>query len=209
MNQFFNLFVQVLKRPNQVSEQTNASLMGSGFIAMALFSLLIPLVIYFDIKTFVGGDDVPFTFGEAVLQPFVMLLVVCLLVNVFIFFALKLGNVVIGFKDVIARFGAFMIPSVAILLVGFLLAVMGVNPTFVLCLFGLAIFAWIAAIGSTIYSYKQAHTGGLDPFYGVLATITAAFLVIYLFRDVLLGDFIEGLMGIALNLVFRKFFGGF
>lgn len=207
-NQFANLFVRVLKRPLRVSEQTTSAEMVSGIIAMVLFALLAPLVIYFELRTFAGDGASGIPFGKTVLQPFVMLLIVLLVVNALILFALKLGNVTRSFREIVARLGAYTMPSVAVLAVGFLLALMGANLTFVFCLFGLAFFAWIVAIGSTVYSYKQAHTGGLDPFYGVLLTLAGTFLVVYLFRGVLLEGLIEGLKIVAMNIIFGGFFGG-
>lgn len=206
-NQFANLFVQALKRPLRVSEQTASDQMVSGIISMVLFALLAPLVIYFELRTLMGDDASEIPFGKTVLQPFVMLLIVLAVANVLILFALKLGNVSRGIKEIVARLGAYTIPSVAVLAASFLLALMGANLTFVFSLFGVAFFAWIVAIGSTVYSYKQAHTGGLDPFYGVLLTLAATFFAVYLFRGVLLEGLLYGLKLVAMKVIFGGFFG--
>ncbi len=207
-NQFANLFVQALKHPLRVSEQTTAGQMGAGIITFVLFALFAPLVIYFDCKTLIGSaEDIPF--GKVVLQPFVMLAGLALLANALIFLVLKLGNVPRSFKEVIARFGANSIPAMTVMLVAFLLAVLGSNETFVLALFGFSVFAWIVAIAATVYSFKKDNNaGGLDSFYGVLLTVAVLMLAVYLFREVLLEDFILGFKSLVWNALYFGGYGG-
>ncbi|MFC5531486.1 hypothetical protein [Cohnella yongneupensis] len=182
-NQFFNLFGQALKRPMRVSEQTNAGQMASGIISLVLFALLAPLTVYFLFKSNANGESVPF--GEFALRPFAFMLFIVLAANTLIFVTLKFGNVVRSYKEVLARFGAYSVPAVAIVFVAFLLSLMDANLTFDISILGIGIVAWILGIGFTVYSYKSENTGGLDAFYGALLSIAITVLLVFLLKDVL------------------------
>lgn len=193
-SQYLSHFLQVIKNPTRVSELTNASHMVNGIITMVLFSLMLPLIVYFTLKRLWGGFGFAhISFGTYVLNPLIFLFLVIMMVNTLIFFALKLGNVVLSYREVIARFGANMIPSTAIMIVSFLLSLMEVDGEFLSWVMLAGIFSWILAVVSTIYSYKNRHTGGLDPFYGVLGTFAGSALLLYLFGDNLLSVFFDGM----------------
>ena len=187
--------MQVLKQPTRIGETTNAGHMVNGIITMVLFSLMLPLIVYFTYKNawsgFGFGRNI--SFGDYVLKPLIFLFIVTMMVNTLIYFALKLGNVVLSYREVIGRFGANMIPSTAIMTFGVLLALLEVNGDFLGWVVLAGIFSWILAVSATIYSYRSRHTGGLDPFYGILGTFAGSALLLYLFGDNLLSVFFDGM----------------
>ncbi len=195
-SQYWKHFVQVLKQPTRIGEMTNESHMVNGIITMVLFSLMLPLIVYITLKNAVSGYGFGFvhiTFGDYVLKPLFFLLIVTLMVNSLIFLALKLGNVVASYREVIGRFGSYMIPSAAIVAFGVLLSILQVNGGFLGWVVLAGFFSWMLAVSATIYSYRSRHTGGLDPFYGVLGTFAGTLLLLYLFGDNLLSVFFNGM----------------
>ncbi|WP_027085990.1 zinc ribbon domain-containing protein [Cohnella panacarvi] len=195
-SQYWKHFVQTLKQPTRIGETTNESNMVNGIITMVLFSLMLPLIVYFTLKNTVGGLGFGFvriTFGDYVLKPLIFLLIVAMMVNSLIFFALKLGNVVVSYREVIGRFGAYLIPSTAIMTFGVLLSLLELNGDLLGWVVLAGIFSWMLAVSATIYSYRNRHKDGLDPFYGILGTFAGSLLLLYLFGDNLLSVFFNGM----------------
>lgn len=195
-SQYWKHFVQVLKQPTRIGETTNDSHMVNGIITMVLFSLMLPLIVYFTLKNTVGGFGfrlMHISFGDIVLRPLIFLFLVTMMVNTLIFYALKLGNVVVSYREVIGRFGAYMIPSTAIMTFGVLLSLLKVNGDFLGWVVLAGIFSWMLAVSATIYSYRNRYKDGLDPFYGILGTFAGSLLLLYLFGDNLLSVFFDGM----------------
>ncbi len=193
-SQYWKHFVQVLKQPTRIGEMTNESHMVNGIITMALFSLMLPLIVYITLKSAVSGFGfIRISFGNYVLTPLCFLFIVTMMVNTLIFYALKFGKVAASYREVIGRFGAYMIPSVAIVAFGVLLSLLQVNGGFLGWVVLAGIFSWMLAVCATIYSYRNQHMDGLDPFYGVLGTFAGALLLLYLFGDNLLSVFFNGM----------------
>ena len=85
-----------------------------------------------------------------------------------------------------------MVPSVASLVIALLFSIVGAHS--VMGLFVTAgLFAWFAAIGFVVNSFKKEHTSGLDAFYGVIITYLATSLLYLLGDDIfanLIGELI-------------------
>ena len=64
---------------------------------------------------FMGETNISVPFTDVVIKPALTYAIFIMLVAVFTYTAVKLGRVNVHFKEVIARFGSFLIPSVAIL----------------------------------------------------------------------------------------------
>lgn len=193
-SQYWKHFVQVLKQPTRIGETTNDSNMINGIITMVLFSLMLPLIVYFTLKNAVSGFGfIRISFGTYVLKPLFLLFIVTMMVNTLIFYALKLGKVAASYREVIGRFGAYMIPSAAIMAFGVLLSLLKVNGDFLGWVVLAGVFSWMLAVSATIYSYRNQHKDGLDPFYGILGTFAGSLLLLYLFGDNLLSVFFSGM----------------
>lgn len=191
--QYFSFFYQVLRNPVRIAETTNAGHMANGIITLVLFCLLLPLIVYFQARASWGFyvDDVPF--GAVVVKPFFFLLLIVLMVNSIIFLVLKLGNVTADYREVTARFGALMIPSVAFIFVAFLFSIIQFDSEVVGWVSGLGVFSWLVAICFTIYSFKKGHSSGLDAFWGVVITYAASILIVYVLGDNIVNNLLNGL----------------
>ena len=75
----------------------------------------------------------------------------------------------ITFKDVVARFGAFLTVPAAILVVALLTALLKL-VTITIFLSGFGIMGLMVAISLTIYSYRKNLDQGIDALYGILFT---------------------------------------
>jgi len=198
---YFSYFVEVLKNPVRTGQASTADHMANGLITMILFSLVLPLIVFFQIKASArkfGGifysDHFDVPFGSVVVKPFFFLILIVLMVNSIVFLVLKMGNVTVRYQEVTARFGTFMIPSVTFLVIGLLFTWLRIGGGALGWVIGIGIFSWFVAICFTIYSFKRDHTSGLDAYYAVVITYAASILILYLFGDSLLGSLLKDLM---------------
>lgn len=185
--QYFSYFLEVLKSPVRKGQSSTSVHMLNGLITLILFSLILPLIAYFQARSVARRFDFgdfglanSVSFSGVVIKPFFFLLIIVLLVNTVIFFVLKLGNVNLNYREVTARFGSFMIPSVAFFLVALLFSLISSGSVIMGLLIGIGVFSWFVAVCFVIYSFKKDQTSGLDAFYGVILTYIACAILIAL-----------------------------
>jgi hypothetical protein len=195
--QYFSYFLEVLKSPVSVGQTSNAGHVVHAFITLGLFALLLPLIVYFYLRSTIGdisfmGFETHVSFGRVVIKSFFILALIVLAGNSVLFLVLKMGKVEVKYKEVLARFGSFMVPSVALFTVALLFSLIGAHSVMGLFITG-GLFAWFASVGFVIYSFKKDNTSGLDAFYGVLITYVATLLLLYLFADDIFSNLIGGI----------------
>ncbi|WEK54839.1 MAG: hypothetical protein P0Y55_01810 [Candidatus Cohnella colombiensis] len=197
---YFSFFIQMLKAPVRTGQQTNAGQMVNGLITMIVFSLMLPLTIYFelrqafkDVYSFFGSNTINLPAGDYIFKPFFVLIIAVLLVTAIMLLVLKLGRVVTNFKEVIARFGALMVPAAALFTISFLFALIKIDVDLIGWLTMLGFFSWLVAICYTIYSFKKDQPDGLDTFYCLLLTFIGSFIVFAIFGDSILSSFFGGI----------------
>lgn len=186
--QYFSHFIHVLKSPAQNAQATTAGHMVNGLITLALFSLILPLILYFQARsTFGSFGDV--SFSDVVIKPAFFMLIVVFLVNSVIFLVLKIGNAGVNYREVTARFGTFMVPSVACYVLALLFALISSGYVMMSLLIGLGMFSWFVAVCFAIYSFKKEHANGLDAFYAVVITYVVSIILLALLG----GDILSGM----------------
>lgn len=185
--QYLAYFAEVLKSPTRTGQNSTAGHMVNGLITLILFSLLLPLIAYVQLHNqgsrFGFGFQNHISFGSVVIKPFFFLFIIVMLVNSVIFLVLKLGNAGASYREVTARFGTFMIPSVAFYLVAFLFSLVSDGSLMMSLLIALGLFSWFVAVCLVIYSFKKDHSNGLDAFYGVILTYIASIILIALLGE--------------------------
>ncbi|MDQ1144136.1 hypothetical protein QE429_000963 [Bacillus sp. SORGH_AS 510] len=192
---YFSYFLQVLKKPYASSKSVGSEHFINGIITMVLYSVVIPLMIYFGLKTLLssvnefgsmfGGEmDIQPPFTDVVIKPTFAYAVFILLVASFTFFAIKLGKVNVTYKEVISRFGSFLIPFVAILFVALIMSILKIK-LFLLFLFIGFITSIFIVPPLVIASYKKESQEGLDVIYGTLFTFVLTFIAIGIMGDML------------------------
>jgi hypothetical protein len=187
---YFQFFLSVLKSPYTASQKVFNEDFINGIITFVLFALAIPLTIYIGL-----GDTTDFmdnAFITVVIKPAFGYFVLLLLISTYILAVLKLGKVSVSFKDIVARFGSFLIPFVAAILVGVLLALMDSS------LF--AVFLFLGFAGSMMFvptllvaSYKKAVQGGLDALYGTILVYIAITITFIIMSALLFAKLLESL----------------
>jgi hypothetical protein len=201
--QYLSYAVQVLKSPAQAGQASDAGHLINGIITLVLFAFILPLIMYFQLKSLVRnigffGLESNISFGAVVLKPFFFLLLFILLMNSIILLVLKIGNNSVHYREVTARFGAFMIPAVAFLLIALLFSLLNAGSLMINLLTAAGLFSWFAAVCFVIYTLKKEHTGGLDAFYAVVITYMVSLLILVLFGDDVFSSLV-GSMGRSFN----------
>lgn len=189
---YFSYFMQVLKQPYASSQGMGAEHFINGLITMIIYSFLIPLTTYFGLKSVLNqinpfgsdlfGSSLPFS--DVVLKPTFAYLIFILLVAIFTFAAIRLGRVNASFKEVIARFGSFLIPTIAIFVIGLLMAILAIKMFFVLLIFGFIGSVFLVP-PLVIASFKKETKDGIDIIYGSLITYALIFIAAAIMGDML------------------------
>ncbi|WP_106769487.1 hypothetical protein [Paenibacillus faecalis] len=183
---YFKYFVNSLKSPLAVAQKTGSEQLLNGIISLAIFSILLPLMIYF---SFPGKSLMSSPFVDIVLKPVFWIALFMFLIAVYTFGAVKLStNPKVSLKEIIARFGTLLVPFIVIFLAAFFLLVIGIGMG--------GLLLTIAMIGSMFsipvlitLSYKREVNGAMDTMYAILLVYLAIFITFFI-----LGDTISSLM---------------
>ncbi|MFS0783782.1 hypothetical protein [Bacillus sp. 1P06AnD] len=194
---YFSYFLDVLKHPYANSQSVNKEYMVNGIITIILFSLFIPLMTYFGLKGLMSnfnefgsdlfgvGMDMAPPFTAVVVKPFFAYLIFIALVITFTFAAVRFGRVNVGYTDVVARFGSFLIPFVLLLAIGLIFSILKVK--FFLFFLSLGFMGAIFIIPPlVIASYKRNSKSGMDVIYGSLLTYLLTIISIFIMADMLM-----------------------
>ena len=189
---YFSYFMQVLKQPYASSQGMGTEHFINGLITMVIYSFLIPLTTYFGLKGVLNqfspfgsdlfGSSIPFS--DVVFKPTFAYLIFILLVTIFTFAAIKLGRVNASFKKVTARFGSFLIPTVAIFIIALIMAILEIKMFMVLLIFGF-IGSIFLVPPLVIASFKKETKEGIDVIYGSFITYALTFIAIAIMGDML------------------------
>ncbi|GIP22050.1 zinc ribbon domain-containing protein [Paenibacillus sp. J22TS3] len=178
---YFNYFGAILKRPFGVTQQVGRDQLIYAIITIVIFSVLAPLMVYFNLGSARKIMDSPFL--NVVIKPTITLAVFIVLIATFSFVAIKLAKVQAGYQDVLSRFGAMLVPFLALLAVAFVLSILQLE---IFAFFLAASFVGLMFIvpPMLIASWvKPGHQGGLDMIYGVLLTYVATIITIGIIGD--------------------------
>lgn len=194
---YFRFFIGVLKKPYSSSLEVGSEHLINGLITIILYAIIIPLMMYLGIKnifstansigdSLFGGDTPSFNppFTDLVIIPAFAYAIFILLVATFSFLSIKLGKVPASYKAVISRFGAFLIPFVAILLVALIMSLLKIGSFIFFLSFGFitSIFLVPALV---IVSFKKDYHDGLDAIYGTLLTYILTIITLVIMGNIL------------------------
>ncbi|NMO97904.1 zinc ribbon domain-containing protein [Paenibacillus lemnae] len=174
---YFQYFVNVLKNPLAAAQRTGSEQLINGIITMVIFALLIPLMTYLSLgeaRDYLDRYGSPFV--DVVLKPWLWLMLLLGLTAVYTTGAVKLAtNTKVDIKEIFARFGTLLVPFIAIVIVGFLLAFMEIGLGGNLLAIGV-IGAFFTIPVLIAVDYKRVPGAKLDTLYAILL-IYAALLV--------------------------------
>lgn len=185
---YFNYFGAILKKPFSSIHNIGGEQLVNGIITMVLFSLLAPLMLYFYLSSVARKyfSDSPFldnvahpsiSFVEVVIKPTLSLAILILLIATFCFGAIKLAKTNAGYRDVIARFGALLVPFLGLMVIAFVLSILQFE-IFAIFLVGAFLGLLFIAPPLLITSWVKKDARGLDVVYGVLLTYIATFITL-------------------------------
>lgn len=177
VKQYFSFFLTMLKKPVSAAANTNKIDLTNGLITTALFTLFIPLMVFFALKN-MFNDYITVGFFDVVLKPFFIFVIYIGLIVAVIFGVLKIAKSSASFLDVTARFGSFLVLPTTLLAVALILSLIGSNSYIFFLLLGLMCFSFIIPL--IICSYKQEESEGLDAFYSILL-VYAGITIIFIF----------------------------
>ncbi|BBI31500.1 zinc ribbon domain-containing protein [Cohnella abietis] len=187
--QYLSYFLEVLKNPIRTGQNSTDGHMINGIITLILFSLILPLIGYIQLRSRVSrygfGLADHISFGEVVIKNFFILFIIIMLINSVIFLVLKAGTTAVNYREVTARFGTLMIPAVAFFLIALIFSWLSDGSYVLLLSIGLGMLSWFVAVCFVIYSFKKDQTSGLDAFYGVIITYVVTFYLIKQLGDVI------------------------
>lgn len=173
---YFNYFGAVLKRPFAMAQNVGGEQLVNGIITMILFSLLAPLMVYISLGA--AREWIKSPFLDIVVKPTISLAVLIVLVATFSFLAIKFARIQVGYKDVLSRFGALLVPFLALLAVSFILSILQLE--IFAYFFGASFLGLLFIVPPMIIAswVKGDNRGGLDVVYGVLFTYLATMITI-------------------------------
>src|SRR5699024_5955897 len=190
---YWTFLTKVFQSPYRTSQEVtdDSPDLINGLITVILFSLFMPLFVYFYTRSVSGGWVAP-TFLDTVVIPFFIFLIVIALVVAIIFAVVRLMKINIDYLAVFTRFAALIVLPTAIVLLAIVLSLINANAlSFILG--GFALFITFLASFASIFSIKETHyqEGGLDLIYVVLINYLAILVIFLLLGDALLGSFLS------------------
>jgi hypothetical protein len=183
---------RLFKKPTVISEQIDKSNFVNGIISLILFALTIPFIFYIGIKKATSGLFSGLyepSFFSVVIKSIVFLSVLLLISTLVIYLYTRLCKSNASFKDVVARFGAFLTIPAALQLVALVAAIIQLT-SFSVFLSAFGMLGLVAAICLTIYSYRKDQEQGIDALYGIMLT----FLIMGLFCRMAGGEIVSSLV---------------
>lgn len=193
--QYASFFIRVLKKPNEVGKGITQEYFVNGITTAVIYSFIIPLIFYFAMKGFLSNvneyveffgnmERVAPSFKDVVLLPTIAFFIFIALLMGYTFLALKLSKVSVNIQSVVARFGAFLIPIVAILFLALILVIF--KMSFAILFFVIAFIGSITIVPVLVMSsFSKNQRQRLDTFYGALLVVVLSFLTIFFMENLL------------------------
>lgn len=193
---YFGYFLSVLKKPYTVATKVGNEQFVNGLITVILYALIIPLMLYMSLGDYRGWMDSPVL--NIIVKPTIGYTLFLLLIATYIFIAIKLGKVNTSYKDVIARFGTFLVPFVTIFALAFIAAILQIEFLMLLLL----VFGFVGSIylvpPFVISSFKGNNPNGLDTVYGTLMVYVLIFITTVIMGRILFSvilDMLDNVVG--------------
>ena len=214
---YFGYFLDQLKAPHaKIREIGNAHLIN-GFITIVLFSLFLPAMVFYGIKENIKGfvkdmdkligwelEDFLFTINglvddslklAVITKPVLATLLLILVMVSLTFLGAKFSKLQASFQVIAARYGALLVPLVALCAAGIILSLLGFNVfgyIFLLSIMG-AVFLIPPFI---LRSLDQTNKGGLDVVLTTLLIYVVSLIVLGLIGEYLFDALVAGLRSI-------------
>ncbi len=183
---YFKYFASALKSPSAYANGVGREHFANGIITMILHSLIVPLIVYFGFHRLTGWIDHPFL--DVVVRPTLAFAILTILTATYCFLAVKYGKgQKKNFQDVVARFGVYLVPFTALLLLALLMAILQINMLQSLLLM-VGLFGAMFAVPAFVISGLMPKEGGiLDRVQTTLLVYIASSITVGLLGNILFG----------------------
>ncbi len=195
---FGHFFVTLVKSPSE-AKKANGSDMSSGIITFSLFSLLVALSYHLILSTIQMGFFMQISFLDSFILPFIIFTILYLLIAGLTFAGAKLSVQAVTFPDVIAKYGAYLVPFLLLFTSGILFWLIGLSA-----LAGLILF--ISILGSLLiaptFILMEQEPVGFDRIY----VLIGLYIIILLISGLFIQSFMDSMLGSFLNSMFNSGF---
>lgn len=194
---FGHFLVTLVKNPSE-AKKANKSDMSSGIITFALFSLLIALSYHLILRSFTMGFFMEITFFDSFILPFVIFAILFLVIAGLTFSGAKLSVQAVTFQDVLAKYGAYLIPFILLYAAGLLFSLIGLSS-----LSGLLILISMLGallIAPTFILFEQPPNG-FDRIY----VLISLYIIILLLFGFFVQSFLDSVLGKFIEMIFSNF----
>ncbi|SEQ76335.1 hypothetical protein SAMN05216232_3288 [Virgibacillus subterraneus] len=195
---FGHFFVTLVKNPSE-AKKANGSDMSSGIITFVLFSLLIALSYHLILSTIQMGFFMQITFWDSFILPFIIFNILYVLIAGLTFAGTKLSVQAVTFPDVIAKYGAYLVPFLLLYTAGILFWLIGL-PSIAGMLLLLSILSTLL-IAPTFILVEQTPNG-FDRIY----VLIGLHIIILLVFGFFIQSFMNSMLGNFMNMMFNNGF---
>ncbi|WP_226037816.1 zinc ribbon domain-containing protein [Aquibacillus saliphilus] len=192
---FLNFVAESVKGPMRASRKVTKDNLISVLITHVLFAITLSLFIYFMSNsfgdTFLGLAQIPFIF--VVVTLFFFILIYLAVYTGIVFGIAKIMQVDTSYTQVMVRLGVFIVIPVVLLVLAIIFYLISAT-TFSFILFGFAVFLFFVSSFLTIFSVMEDSTVGLDFYYGLILTIIAISIILFILGDSVLGNLFDQIL---------------
>lgn len=190
---FGRFFMTLVKGPSE-TKKANGSDMSSGIIMFILFSLVIALSYHLALSSMPMGFFSEVSFFDSFILPFLLFLILYFAIAGITFAGAKLAVQAVKFPDVIAKYGAYLVPFLLLYVAGMLFLLIGLSALSSL-LIALSILGMLL-IAPTFILFEQPSKG-FDRIYVLLGL----YMIILLVFGFFLQSFLQTILGSFLNMM--------
>ncbi|GAA0431445.1 hypothetical protein GCM10008983_05010 [Lentibacillus halophilus] len=186
----------LLKRPS-IAKKANHTDIVSAAIVMALFALIIAFSYYFVIQySILASFYMNVSIIDSLVLPFIVFILLQLIMAGITFAGAKLAAQAVTFADVLAKYGAYLVPFAILYVVALVFSLIGLSV-----LAGLFIFISILGLLMMVPTFilMEQTPEGIDRIYILLGLYALATLVFGVFIRAFAQSMIGNIMGSMLG----------
>lgn len=187
---FGHFFVTLVKNPTE-AKKANHSDMISGMITIVLFALLLAMSYHFVLNAIPAGFFRNISFFDSFTLPFITFVLLELLIAGLTFAGAKLSVQAVTFPDVIAKYGAYLMPFALLYIAGLIFSLIGISVL-------AGILLMISILGFVLFAptfiLLEQPAEGFDRIYVLLGLYIVVILAFGFFAQSFLSSILGSMM---------------
>lgn len=188
---FGDFFLKYVKKPSE-AKNTTANDLVSSLVMMGLFALLIALTYYITLRSNAFGMFLDVSFLNHFILPFIIYFALFVVIASITFVAIKLTGKDVPYQEVLAKYGAYLIPFSLVFVLSLLISFVGIiSLTLITSLISmLGVLLIIPTL--IIMNYRLT---GFDRIYLLLAIYFVSIIIFGFLLQTFLESVIGGILG--------------